>query len=63
MMSRVKVRILLITLALSCSAGLTAQTPAANKPLTPAAKTAAAETEAVNAPPAGPNRPGRNPQF
>ena len=60
MMSRAKARILLVMLALSCSAGLHAQSPAAKKALTPPAKTAAAETEAVSAPLAEPLRLVRN---
>lgn len=63
MMPRAKARILLITLALSCSAGLCAQTPAANKPLAPPAKTATAATEAVGAPLAEPPKLVRNAEL
>ena len=63
MMSRAKARILLVMLALSCSAGLHAQSPAAKKALTPPAKTAAAETEAVSAPLAEPLRLVRNAEL
>ena len=63
MMSRAKARILLVMLALSCSAGLHAQSPAAKKALTPPAKTAAAETEVVSAPLAEPLRLVRNAEL
>lgn len=63
MMSRAIARILLILLALSCPAGLYAQSPAAKKALTPSAKTAATETEAVSAPLAEPLRLVRNAEL
>jgi hypothetical protein len=58
MMSRAKVRILLVMLALACSAGLPAQTPSAKKPVPPIS--GAAETAVDSPAPAEPLKLVRN---